>query len=121
MRWMSFLLIMVLILPVINARDLTVKNANIIPDNNDVIVMMSLERPYFERTRMNFAITMFDEPGFRLKKTTHLAEDKIISKRFVAEMPQMDDGCYMLRLTASNNDHRRVKHREICVRNGVIY
>lgn len=120
MKWISLLLIVVIALPIVSARDLTVREANIYPEHNDVFVSMSVERPHYERTRMNFAVMMFDY-DLRYKKTTHNAEDKIISKRFLAEMPQMEDGCYMMRLTASNNDYRRVRHREICVRNGIIY
>ena len=119
MKWISLILIVIFALPIVSARDLTMREANVIPEYEDAIISMSVERGSYERTRMNFAAIMYDY-DFRYKKTSS-SSDKIISNRFLAEMPQMEDGCYMMRLTASNNDHRRVRHREICVKDGIIY
>jgi hypothetical protein len=121
MKWISLILILIFALPIVSAKDLVVREANIVPEHNDIFVSMSVEKSYNSRTKMNFAVTMFDY-DLRLKKTDHVADQKITSKRFYVDMPnQINDGCYVIRLTASNNDLRRVKHREICVKNGIIY
>jgi hypothetical protein len=120
MKWINLFIILVLLLPVVSAKDLIVKEARVIPEYNDVIVSMTVQREFEQTKRMNFAAVMFDY-DVRIKKTNHQVDSKITSKRFLVEMPEMEDGCYMMRLTASNNHDKRVKHREVCVKNGLIY
>ena len=121
MKYLSILFMIILLLPIVSADSLIVRQANVIPNHGDVIVSMSVEKPFVGRTNMNYAAVMFDY-DVRLRKTDHIVRNSITNKRFNLDMPNyMEDGCYMIRLTASNNEFRRVKHREICVRNGIIY